>query len=194
MSSSPETPRPTGLFIERLVRFLLPYFLTVTQDTDLARAEILETLASYGARTRSEMLDAAKVIAFSFAALETLADAQAPEQEMSPSLRLRFRSCANSLSRYSQVSEKTLEKRLSCDRPNPPRHLAEPIGDISDEEVDAMVQQAQAAIAACRERLPDPRPAGPATASSAELAQLRNSPVMQALLNGANPSRAAARF
>ncbi len=46
-------------FAERLIRFLVPFFLTITPDLDAARMEVLETLASYGARTRSEFLNAA---------------------------------------------------------------------------------------------------------------------------------------
>lgn len=50
MSVQSRLSKPS-LFLERMILFLRPYFLSITPDHDLARAEILETLASYGART-----------------------------------------------------------------------------------------------------------------------------------------------
>jgi hypothetical protein len=89
------SPFMASPFMERLIRFLVPYFIVVTPDLEAARAEVLETLASYGARTRSEMLNAIQIIAFGLSALETLGEAKT--DEMSPSMRLRFRGCANNL-------------------------------------------------------------------------------------------------
>ncbi|MDB5400525.1 MAG: hypothetical protein JWQ55_2543, partial [Rhodopila sp.] len=63
--------------MERLIFFLMPYFTAATADLTLARLEVLETLASYGARTRSELLNAVQVIAFSFSTLDTLHEAKA---------------------------------------------------------------------------------------------------------------------
>jgi hypothetical protein len=141
----------------RLIRFLMPYFLTVTPDFDLARAEILETLASYGARTRSEMLNAAQIIAFGFSALDMLAEAKATE--MSASMRLRYRGCANSLNRAGQQNAKTLARRLACDLPDAIDPGAEPADDVSEAAVQEIIQQTQTRIDTCRNRLSGGRPA-----------------------------------
>jgi hypothetical protein len=103
---SPQTNR----FLEHLIRFLMPYFLNAAPSIEEAWAEILETLASYGARTRQEFLLAAQTIAFGLSTLDILADAKS--MEMSPSMRLRYRGCANSLNRAGQETEKALAKLL----------------------------------------------------------------------------------
>jgi hypothetical protein len=80
-------------FVEGLMAFLMPFFIIIIPDIDAARDEILQALACYGARTRSEMLNAAQIIAFGFSALDALGEAK--EIETSPSMQLRFRRCAN---------------------------------------------------------------------------------------------------
>jgi hypothetical protein len=135
-------------FLERLLRVLIPLFTGVTQDLTAARTEALETLASYGARTRAELLAAVQAIVFSFAALDTMAEAAAPD--LSPSMRLRLRGCANNLSRSGQKAEHTLAKRLACDPPEPTDTQADPINDLPDPEADAILQQTLAEIDAQR--------------------------------------------
>jgi hypothetical protein len=139
-------PQPCPkLFFEQLILFLLPYFLPAAPDPAVARAEILETLASYGGRTRSEILNAAHIIAFSFAALDTLAEAKDPD--LSPSLRLRYRGCANNLNRSCQQNEKTLARRMAADAVEP---TEEPVKDLPDAEFHEAIQHAEANIAAYR--------------------------------------------
>jgi hypothetical protein len=144
-------------FLERLIRFLIPFFIGVTPDLDAARAEILETLASYGARTRAEMLNAAQIVAYGLSGLEMLGEAKAPT--MSSSLRLRFRACANGLNRAGQQNEKALAKRLTCDLPDAAEPGAEPVNDVPDADVLEITQQAQAKIDSYRNRLSGARPA-----------------------------------
>jgi hypothetical protein len=197
--SSPAAIRP-GPFLNRLVIYLLPYFLAVTSDEEKAKADILETLASYGARTRAELVKAVQIIAFSFAALEVLAEAKA-SQQMPPPLRLRYFGCANALNRHSEHSEKTLEKRLKCDLPaavkstaEPARTpVAEPVNDLSEADADVTMQQAHNVIAAYRDRLTAARAAGgPQTPPAPGPNQPRRgaSPVMQAIFEGGMPNRA----
>jgi hypothetical protein len=165
-NQTPAAPPRFNLFLERLILFLLPYFLSMTSDHDLAREEIVETLASYGARTRSEMLNAVQIIAFSFSALDVLAEATAIK-EMSAATRLRYRGCANGLNRSCQQNEKTLAKRLACDLPDAPDPAldpaldpaGEPIDDMPQEVFEAMLQQAHAEIASYSNRLSGVRPA-----------------------------------
>ncbi len=144
-------------FLERLLRYLMPYFTGVTPDPQAARAEALETLASYGARTRGELMNAVQVIILGFSTLDTLCEATAVE--MSPSMRLRFRGCANNLNRNGQKTEQTLMKRLACDVPKPTDLAAEPVADLPEAQVEETLQQTQAKIDTTRNRLCGNRPA-----------------------------------
>jgi hypothetical protein len=140
----------TSPFLERLIRFLIPYFIGVTPDSEAARAEILETLESYGARTRAEFLNAMQTIAYGMAALDMLHEAKTTE--MSPSMRLRFRGCANNLTRNGQKHEQTLIKRLACDQPGAARRSAEPVDDVPDAAVDITLEEVKAELDKYRHR------------------------------------------
>jgi hypothetical protein len=141
---------PPSPFLERLIRLLLPFFLGVCPDLDSARAEILETLASYGAQTRAQLLNAAQIIAFGLAALDMLHEAKTTD--MSPSMRLRFRGCANNLNRSSKQNEQTLTKRLACDDP-------QAAGDeVTEAEFHEKLLQVHATLAANGVHLPLPFP------------------------------------
>jgi hypothetical protein len=133
-------------FLERLIRLLLPYFLGVCPDLDSARAEILETLASYGARTRSEMLSAAQIIAYGLSGLDALHEAKSAE--LSPSMRLRLRGCANNLNRSCQKNEQSLVKRLGSDLPQVHEPLSEPVNDIPETELQERIQEVHAKLEA----------------------------------------------
>jgi hypothetical protein len=199
-TSLPAAIRP-GPFLNRLVIYLLPYFLAVTADQAKAEAEVLETLASYGARTRAELVKAVQIIALSFSALEVLAEAKA-DRQMPPPLRLRYFGCANALSRHSEHSEKTLEKRLKCDLHAPAKSAAEPAyqpapkpaDDLPEADAEATMQQAQNVITAYRDRLTAARAAAglqPPPASGPNQTRRGASAVMQAIFEGGMPNRAA---
>ena len=110
----PHQPSP---FLESIIRFLMPFFLGTAIDVDAARADIIETLGAYATRTRSELLTAAQIIAFSMTTLDVLSEAKTVE--MSVAMRLRHRSCANGLNRACKQNEKTLDHRLAADPPTP---------------------------------------------------------------------------
>jgi hypothetical protein len=153
-------PLQPSLFLERLIRFLLPFFLDTTQNVEAARSEILETIASHGARSRAQMLNVAQIIAFGLSALELLSEARAAT-EMSPSMRFRFRSCANGLNRACQQNAKSLAKHLACDHPE----ATAPINDVPDAIVQEAIERSRAKIESYRNRLygaqtPDQRPWG----------------------------------
>jgi hypothetical protein len=167
-SMSPATPHSTFMpptsaqpvaspFLDRLIHFLLPYFSDFCPDLAATGAEILETLASYGARTRSEMLNAAQIIVYGLSALDTLHETKTTE--MSPSMRLRFRGCANNLNRSGQQNEQSLAGRLAHDPPEAVDPAAEPIDDLRELDFHEAIQQAQAKMAIQRDRLPRTRPA-----------------------------------
>jgi hypothetical protein len=146
----PLQPSP---FLDRLVLFLMPYFVAVAPDHATARSEILSTLASYGARTRAELFTAAQVLAFVLSALDVLAEAKTV-QEMTATTRLRYRGCANALNRICQQNEKALAKRLACDGPG-----EAPATPAEEADLQDMLQKAKADIGTYRSRLSGARPA-----------------------------------
>jgi hypothetical protein len=137
----------------------MPFFLDVAPSPQDARSEILETLASYGARTRQECLHAAHIIAFGLSALDALAQAKA--EDMSPSLRLRHRSCANGLNRACQQNEKALAKPRACQDP-----AATP-DDLPEPDLQQALLQARARITATRNRLSNTAASAPSGKGSA---------------------------
>jgi hypothetical protein len=175
---SPAAPPKSSPFLERMILFLMPLFLSMTPDFEEARAEILETLESYGARTRKEVLNAVQIIAFGLSVLDVLAEAKAI-QELSPSMRLRFRGCASALNRACQQNEKTLAKSLKCDPPA--KSTPDPTNDLPDAEVEKSIAHAQAQIDTYRHRLattaPNQRHPNQRPRSSALFDALANRPI-----------------
>ena len=145
-----------GSFLETIIAFLLPYFSAASMDKHEARSEIIDTLASYETRTRAEMLQAAHIIALGMTTLDVLAEAKTAE--MSVSMRLRYRGCANNLNRSTLQTEKALDERLARELPPAPAEIPEPIDDMREAEIMAVIQQAKAKIDTQRPR------AHPATA------------------------------
>src|SRR6202161_939469 len=107
--------QPPNAYLETIIAFLMPYFSAAAADIREARSEIIDTLASYATRTRAEMLQAAHIIALGMTTLDVLAEAKTIE--MSPSMRLRYRSCANSLNRSTLRTEQALDQRLGDEIP-----------------------------------------------------------------------------
>lgn len=162
MTDTPPTRTP---FLDRVICYLMPYFLSMAPDVPTARANILETLAAYGTRTRAELLIAVRIIAFSMSALDTLAEAKL-NNDFAPTLRLRFATCANNLNRSARWAETTLAARLKCDLPDtvPPesRHAeslqaespqSEPINDLPELQTEDILRQIDAEIHAHRNRI-----------------------------------------
>src|SRR5271165_2318877 len=141
--------RPNA-YLETIIAFLMPYFATAAADTYEARSEIIDTLASYATRTRAEMLLAAHIIAFGMTTLDVLAEAKTAE--MSVSMRLRYRGCANSLNRSTLQTEKALDQRLARELPAVPAEMPEPVDDMREAEIMAAIQQYKAKIDTQRPR------------------------------------------
>ena len=148
---SASTQLPASLLASRalqtVIRFLLPYFSVDCDDYVTASAEILQTLASYGPRNRAELIAAAQVIACSLTALSTMAEAEGAD--MSPAVRLRFRSCANTVTRHGHQAQKTLDKRLACDLPQE----FGPADADAEAEVIEQLRQTQQLVEGCKKRL-----------------------------------------
>jgi hypothetical protein len=141
-------------FFETIIVFLLPYFTDAAMDKREARSEIIDTLASYDTRTRPEMLQAAQIIALGMTTLDVLAEAKTAE--MSPSMRLRYRGFANSLNRSTLQTEKALDERLARELPPDPAAMPDPVDDMRQAEIMAVIQQHNAKLDAQR---PRPQPA-----------------------------------
>ena len=131
--------RPPNSFLETIIAFLLPYLIDASRDKHEARSEIVDTLTSYETRTRAEMLQAAHIIALGMTTLDVLAEAKIAE--MSQSMRLRYRGCANSLNRSTLQTEKALDQRLARELPADPAATPEPIDDMREAEIMAAIQQ-----------------------------------------------------
>jgi hypothetical protein len=144
----------TSAFLETIIAFLMPYFTGAAVDLHDALNEIIDTLASYGTRTRAEVLQAAQIIAFGMTTLDVLAEAKTAE--MSQSMRIRHRGCANGLNRSTIQMEKSLDKSLACDLPTPAEPAPEPINDMT--EVKARIEQVQTTLAAQRNQPPRRHP------------------------------------
>ena len=114
----PMALRPNS-FLETIIAFLLPYFSAASMDKHEARSEIIDTLTSYDTRTRAEMLQAAHIIAFGMTTLDVLAEAKTAE--MSPSMRLRYRGCANNLNRSDPPDRKGAGRASRPRTPTRPR-------------------------------------------------------------------------
>jgi hypothetical protein len=120
-------------------------------DAPGARATIVETLASYAARTHAEMLQAAHVIALGMTTLDVLAEAKTAE--MSTSMRIRYRGCASSLNRATRNAEQALDRRRAYDPPVTPEPIPEPVKGSPDTEVQSTVEHARVPTDTCRNRL-----------------------------------------
>jgi hypothetical protein len=94
------------------------------------------------------MLQAAHIIAFGMTTLDVLAEAKTAE--MSQSMRLRYRSCANSLNRSTLQTEQALDQRLGDELPTAPVAMPEPIDDMREAEIMAAIQEHKAKINAQR--------------------------------------------
>ena len=177
-STFPTGTFPSSPFLESLIRFLMPYFIGTAVGIEAARADILETLDAYGTRTRAEMLAAARIVALGMTTLDTLS--QAAAADLSPAMKLRYRSCANGLNRAISQTEKALDQSLAREIPAPavpPRQPQPnpidpnpidpepinpaPIDTVADAETQATIDHATAAIQSHRDRVAGLRPATP---------------------------------
>ncbi len=140
----------SSLFFKRLVCYLMPYFSPLTNNLDHAEADIIETLASYGARTRSELLNVVQIIAYGMSGLELLAIAKG-DTALSVSQHIRLRGCANNLNRSAHLAEKTLNNRLKCDLPTKSGILDEaPVNDTATAQTEEILHRIDTRIAAAR--------------------------------------------
>jgi len=145
----------SGIFLETIVALLMPYFMRPGRDVQDVRTEICATLAAYAVRTHAEILEAAQIIAFSMTSLDVLAEARTTE--MSASMRVRCRGCANGLRRATAQLEKALNERLAAGAAEHADSTSEPLDDAPGSGAEAAIQ-ARAELGAHRDRPPSTRP------------------------------------
>lgn len=151
-------PLISSAFLEAITASLLPYFASAAADIQEARTEIMETLAAYGPRTRTEFLQSARIIALSMTTLDVLAEAKTVE--MSQSMRIRFHGCANGLNRSTMQVEKSLDTNQAREAPQPSQPVSETVDDLPDTDPQGATEPARVAIDAHRAAPPatNPRP------------------------------------
>ena len=101
--------------LETILSHLAALFLTgAGRDMTAAHQAAAQTLSAYRPETEDELRLAAKVISFSFQALEALGQAATPDMPLTRTLRLR--GSAVSLSRESHKAQRRLDKLQTARR------------------------------------------------------------------------------
>jgi hypothetical protein len=100
--------------LETILVHLGALFLIGANDPTTARHAAAQMLAAYDPQTEDELRLAAKIVGFSFQALEALGQAAAPDLPITRILRLR--SGAVSLSREAQKAERRLDQLQTARR------------------------------------------------------------------------------
>jgi hypothetical protein len=118
--SQPTPPTTiTAAFLDKILTLLAPLFLAATGgDIEAARDAVRSTLASYHARSDTELRLVALIIAFGFGALDALGKAVSPDLSLNQILRLR--SNATALSRAGHQNQALLDKLRKHDDATPP--------------------------------------------------------------------------
>ena len=101
-------PHPSDALLNLIVILLAPMFLAVSGgDLTYARMAALETVNSYRAETRTDLLTIAQIVAFGLAALGSLSLSMA--DDLSLSMTLRLRANANACSRSVEHGRRALQ-------------------------------------------------------------------------------------
>jgi hypothetical protein len=173
------------IFMERIIISLLPFFLATTANLSEARAAIVYALGSYGARTQSEISEAAQIIALGFCTVDSLAEST--EIGMSVNKRLRLRGSATALVRSKKSCQQALANSIDMEverpaqpspaQPSPVQHSPVQHSPVQPEPIRAEAEEAAlgAAVQRMREKTqPTDRP--PAVAIPAQSAPAPRSP------------------
>ena len=121
---------------------LIPLFESTVIDRLLARRMAVSALYAYNPETRADFVSAARIIAFSMAALALLGKTASPDMTMPEQMRAFGR--ANALNRSADQSERTMMQRRRYDKANPqaeqPTHeSAPPDTQLDDADVQASI-------------------------------------------------------
>jgi hypothetical protein len=168
------------IFMERIIISLLPFFLATTANLSEARAAIVYALGSYGARTQSEISEAAQIIALGFCTVDSLAEST--EIGMSVNKRLRLRGSATALVRSKKSCQQALANSIDMEverpaQPSPAQPSPVLHSPVQPDPIRAEAEEAAlgAAVQRMREKTqPTDRP--PAVAIPAQSAPAPRSP------------------
>ncbi len=171
--------QPSDILLQLIVGVLAPLFLAgCAGDLGSARLAAMETLAAYQARTQSELVKIAQIIAFGLAAMDNLRLSMTPD--LSLSMIARLRAGAQALNRAAQQNARALEKARRDNPPPAPARAAaaalapaepEPVplldDAITETDIQTSIERARAAVKAARDRLQAATTLPPATQPAA---------------------------
>jgi hypothetical protein len=136
--------------LETILVHLAALFLTgAAGDPAGARQAAAQMLAAYDPQTEDELRLAAKIVGFSFQALEALGQAAAPDLPITRILRLR--GGAVSLSRASEKAERRLDQLQKARRQGIAAQPAAPLeAELNTEKAVALIEDTRTTIAAAK--------------------------------------------
>ncbi|WP_428483745.1 hypothetical protein [Rhodopila sp.] len=146
---NPDAPdrlmQPVDILLAFIHSFLVPLFLAGgAGDVSLARLVTTETVASYQARTHADLVKIGQIIAFGMAVLDTLRLSMGAD--LSLTMKLRLRGCANALNRSAQQNNAALERSRRGDAAQEAasaHRAAADQDDIQGADLQDMIAQAQ---------------------------------------------------
>ena len=133
---------------------LIPLFECPAIDRPLARRMAASALYAYNPETHADFVSAARIIAFSMAALALLGKTASPNMTMPEQMRAFGR--ANALNRSADQSERTMMQRRRYDKANPQaeqpaRESEPPDTQLDDADVQASIASVMQEYLAARQ-------------------------------------------
>jgi hypothetical protein len=183
-------PQDTGIHLEPeevlmhlVVTVLMPMFIGATGgDMYLARLAAFDTVNAYRFNNHVDLLSVAHIVAFGLVALGSLSLSMADDLTLSMTLRLR--GCANALHRSGEQSRRALKDDLAQPatphRPEPTVPTGPPPDPVADAGYEAAViagvAETQKRVAEANARLRNPAPAAERTPASIVIPPAQRTP------------------
>ena len=143
--------QPGDVLLHLIVTLLTPMFLGVSSgNPDFARMAALETVNSYRARSHSDLIAVASIVAFGLAAISSACLSMADEVSLAMTLRLRAN--ANACDRSAARNRRALQNNQDSPMPDPVFAPDRPTDPVPDPEADRKDAEAIARLAATRQR------------------------------------------
>lgn len=164
-SSADASSGPRDDLMLSLAALLIPLFKASATDAALAHRAAVSAIEAYHPRSRADLVNIARTIAFSMTALAVLA--ATASQDMTLAEQMRAFGRANALNRSADQSERTMMRRWRDQQAEPPAPAAEPAAldiTVDDSEIRAeiaKIMQQYAAIQPIGPEAPLPEPAPP---------------------------------
>jgi hypothetical protein len=182
---------PTNLvdpLLHHVVDKITKLFETNGADSAFARKVALSALAAYHPESHADIVNIARILAFSMASLAALILAAA--DDLSPAQKIRYFGRANALNRSADQTERMMMQRRRLQRVDPSAKRpadSTPLSPIPPEQsaaLEAMVDEAMATYRATVAAKPAPKPEPPAAPPQAERAR----PVLRAAFQTQPPA------